>query len=173
MRAHQRRTVDLRRGQRLGHEDHVVPWSKPTRPAWMDEATYAGLPATVERREVRVRVTQRGFRTRVVLVATTLRDAQAFTKEELAGLYRARWHAALDRRAIKQTMQMDGLRCKTPEMVRKELWGPLLVYNLLRAAYGPGRPTAGDVATPGAPTRSAPDAGSLSQSIASAVPYAT
>jgi hypothetical protein len=100
----------------------------------MDEATYAGLPATVERREVRVRVTQRGFRTRVVLVATTLRDAQAFTKEELAGLYRARWHAALDRRAIKQTMQMDGLRCKTPEMVRKELWGPLLVYNLLRAA---------------------------------------
>jgi hypothetical protein len=38
MRAPQRRTGDLRRGQRLGHEDHGVPWSKPTRPAWMDEA---------------------------------------------------------------------------------------------------------------------------------------
>lgn len=134
MRLHQRRQVDFRRGQRLGCEDHVVPWPKPKRPAWMDEATYAGLPATIEMWELRVRVTQQGFRTRVVLVATTLLDAQAVTKEALAGLYRARWHAELDLRSIKQTMQMDVLRCKTPAMVRKEIWGHLLVYNLLRAA---------------------------------------
>ena len=112
----------------------MVSWTKPKRPAWMDEATYAGLPATVDMRELRVRVPQRGFRTRVVLVATTLLDAQAFAKEDLAGLYRARWHAELDLRSIKQTMQMDVLRCKTPAMVRKEIWGHLLVYNLLRAA---------------------------------------
>jgi Transposase DDE domain len=95
MRAHQRRAVDFRSGQRLGREDHVVSWTKPKRPAWMDEATYAGLPATVAVRELRVRVPQRGFRTRVVLVATTLLDAKVFAKEELAGLYRARWHAEL------------------------------------------------------------------------------
>jgi hypothetical protein len=85
-------------------------------------------------RELRVLVPQRGFRTRVVLVATTLLDAQVYPKEDLAGLYRARWHAELDLRSIKQTMQMDVLRCKTPAMVRKEIWGHLLVYNLLRAA---------------------------------------
>ena len=56
------------------------------------------------------------------------------TKEALAGLYRARWHAELDLRSRKQTMQMDIRRCKTPAMVRKELWGHLLVYNLIRAA---------------------------------------
>lgn len=134
MRLHQRRAVNLQCGRRLGREDHVVAWPKPKRPAWMDEATYAVLPATVEMRELRVRVLQRGFRTRVVLVATTLLDATVFTKEELAGLYRARWHAELDLRSIKQTMQMDVLRCKTPAMVRKEIWGHLLVYNLLRAA---------------------------------------
>jgi hypothetical protein len=133
MRAHQRRAVDFRRGQRLGHEDHILRWTKPKRPAWMDETTYAGLPATIEMRELRVRVTQRGFRTRVVLVATTLLDVEVFTKEELARLYRARWYAELDLRSIKQTMQMDVLRCKTPAMVRKEIWGHLLVYNLLRA----------------------------------------
>jgi hypothetical protein len=133
MRAHQRRVVDFQRGQRLGHEDHLIHWTKPKRPAWMDETTYAGLPATIEMRELRVRVTQRGFRTRVVLVATTLLDVEVFTKEELAGLYRARWYAELDLRSIKQTMQMDVLRCKTPAMVRKEIWGHLLVYNLLRA----------------------------------------
>src|SRR4029434_7087259 len=134
MRLHQRRQVDFRGGRRVGREDHVVSWAKPKRPAWMDEATYAGLPATVDIRCLRVCVPQRGFRTRVVLVATTLLDAQVYSKEDLAGLYRARWHAELDLRSIKQTMQMDVLRCKTPAMVRKEIWGHLLVYNLLRAA---------------------------------------
>ena len=71
MRLHQRRAVNFQCGRRLGQEDHVVAWPKPKRPAWMDEATYAVLPATVEMRELRVRVLQRGFRTRVVLVATT------------------------------------------------------------------------------------------------------
>jgi hypothetical protein len=134
MRLHQRRVANFQCGRRLGREDHVVAWPTPKRPAWMDEATYAVLPATVEMRELRVRVLQRGFRTRVVLVATTLLDAKVFTKEALAGLYRARWHAELDLRSIKQTMQMDVLRCKTPAMVRKEIWGHLLVYNLIRAA---------------------------------------
>jgi hypothetical protein len=100
----------------------------------MDEATYAGLPATVDIRVLRVRVPQRGFRTHVVLVATTLLEPQGYPKEDLAGLYRARWHAELDLRSIKQTIQMDVLQCKTPAMVRKESWGHLLVYNLLRAA---------------------------------------
>jgi hypothetical protein len=29
-------------------------------------------------------------------------------------------------------MQMDVLRCKTPELVRKELWTHILAYNLIR-----------------------------------------
>ena len=29
-------------------------------------------------------------------------------------------------------MQMDVLRCKTPAMVRKEIWAHLLAYNLIR-----------------------------------------
>jgi hypothetical protein len=134
MRLHQRRPVDFRGGRRVGREDHVVSWSKPKRPAWMDEATYAGLPATMDIRVLRVCVPQRGFRTRVVVLATTLLETQVYPKEDLAGLYRARWHAELDLRSIKQTMRMDVLRCKTPAMVRKEIWGHLLVYNLLRAA---------------------------------------
>jgi hypothetical protein len=86
MRLHQRRQVDFQCGRRLGREDHVVSWSKPKRPAWMDETTYAELPATVDIRELRVHVPQRGFRTRVVLVATTFLDAKVFAKEDIAGL---------------------------------------------------------------------------------------
>lgn len=133
MRAHQCRKVDFRRGRALGREDHVVVWVKPARPEWMDAATYAALPETLTVRELRVRVATPGFRTRRLVVVTTLLDAAQVPPAELAALYRARWQAELDLRSIKQALQMDVLRCQTPEMVRKELWAHLLVYNLIRA----------------------------------------
>jgi hypothetical protein len=132
-RLHQRRQGDFGGGRRVGRADQVVSWTTPKRPAWLDEAPYAGLPAALEIRGLRVCVPQRGFRTRVVVVATTLRETQGYPKEDLAGLSRARWHAELELRSITQTMQMDVRRCKTPAMVRKESWGHLLVSNLLRA----------------------------------------
>jgi len=91
MRLPQRRTADCQRGQRWGRAAQVVSWAKPTRPAWLDEATSSEGPAIMEMRAWRVRVTQWGGRTRVGLVATTWRDAAGVTKEEWAGLYRARW----------------------------------------------------------------------------------
>ena len=45
-----------------------------------------------------------------------------------------RWHAELDLRSLKQALQMDVLRCKTPESVRKELWAHILAYDLIRTA---------------------------------------
>ena len=65
-------------------------------------------------------------------MVTTLLDPEHTTKEDLALLYRARWNNELDLRSIKTTMQMDVLRCKSPEMVRKEIWAHLLAYNLIR-----------------------------------------
>jgi hypothetical protein len=131
-RLHQRRRTDFRSGRRLGREEHVVTWNKPPRPEWLDEAAYAALPATLAVREVRVRVRVAGFRTLLLVVATTLLDAAAFGREDIALLYRMRWYAELDLRALKQTLQMDILRCESPEMVRKEVWAHLLGYNLLR-----------------------------------------
>jgi len=133
VRLHQLRRCDLRRGRRLGPNEHVVTWPKPQRPDWMDEATYQALPAALELREVRVRVPQRGFRTKVVVVVTTLLDAEAYPAADLAELYRLRWHAELDLRSLKITLGMDVLRCKSPAMVRKEVWAHLLAYNLIRA----------------------------------------
>ncbi len=132
-RQHHRRKTDFRRGQRLGHEDHVVAWPKPVKPAWLDEATYAELPDELRVRELRVRVNRRGFRTRVFVVVTTLLDAVLYSAQDLADLYRQRWHCELDLRSIKVALGMDVLRCRTPEMVRKELWMYMLAYNLIRA----------------------------------------
>lgn len=131
-RLHQGRRADFRTGRRLGREDHVVVWAKPQRPQWMDKTAYAALPASLAVRELRVQVRVAGFRVRLLVVVTTLLDAQEMPAEDVALLYRMRWYAELDLRALKQTMQMDILRCQSAEMVRKEVWAHLLAYNLLR-----------------------------------------
>lgn len=141
---HARRKVDFRAGVRLGPEDHLVSWPKPRRrPDWMDEATFASLPATMTVRELRVRVMRAGFRTKVILIATTLTDAAEYPKQEIAALSRRRWQVELDIRSLKQSLAMDVLRCRTPEMVRKEIWAHLLAYNLIRGAMASAAASAG------------------------------
>lgn len=126
------RTANFRRGRHLGKEDHVVKWMKPEMPRSLDRNTHNALPDFLLVRECLIRVEQPGFRSRTVIIATTLLDPVKFTKEDLGQLYRARWNAELDLRSLKQTLQMDILRCKTPELVRKEIWTHILAYNLIR-----------------------------------------
>jgi hypothetical protein len=132
VRLHQRRTSDFRRGRRLGAGDHIVEWTRPSCPDWMDEATYARMPKSIEIREVAVRVAASGCRSESFVVVTSLLDAETYTARDIAALYGKRWLAELDIRTIKSTLGFDVLRCETPEMVRKELWVALLAYNLIR-----------------------------------------
>ncbi len=132
VRMHQSRHVDFRRGRRLGKYDHLVEWHKPQRPEWMDEETYAAIPEVLELREIRFQVIEPGRRVRKLTVVTTLVDPEEYSKEDIATLYGFRWHSELDIRSIKQTLGLDHVRCKSPSMVRKELWTTLLAYNLIR-----------------------------------------
>jgi hypothetical protein len=133
-RLHQLRDYDFRRGQHLGADDHVVLWQRPQRPAWMDAATHATMPLTLTMRELRMATGTPACRTPEVVVATTLTDAVTYSKDDIADLYHDRWHVEPDIRAIKQSLAMDQLRCRTPFMVEKELWVHFLGYNLLRKA---------------------------------------
>jgi len=63
---------------------------------------------------------------------TTLTDAGKYTKDEIAQLYGFRWNVELDIRSIKQSLNLGHLRCKSPEMVCRELWTTFLGYNLIR-----------------------------------------
>ena len=131
-RQHQARRTDFRSGKRLGNADHVVIWKRPVRPDWMDEETYATMPETLTVRELKVCVNIPGFRVRELIVVTTLIDAEQCPQEEIARLFRLRWHVELDLRNIKTSLQLDDLRGKTPEMVRREIWVHFLAYNLIR-----------------------------------------
>ena len=77
------------------------------------------------------------------VLVTTMHNARAVPKRELAALYARRWHIELDIRNIKTTLGMEVLRCMTPAMVEKELWVCLLAYNLIRLLMAQAAHTAG------------------------------
>jgi hypothetical protein len=131
-RLHQCRHSDFRRGRRLGPGDHLITWTRPKPPTWMSQEQYDRVPETLTLREVKFHVTVPGRRTRTLTIVTTLTDPKAYSREELAELYGFRWNVELDIRQIKQTLHLDHVRCKTPAMVRRELWVTLLAYNLIR-----------------------------------------
>jgi Transposase DDE domain len=119
--------------KRLGRKDQLVEYFKSKdRPKWMDPATYARLPKTLLVRELRFLTPQRGHRTRVITLVTTLLDSIAYPKEALAELYLSRWQIEVNFRHLKTTMGMEVLHCKSVEGVLKELYVFALAYNLIR-----------------------------------------
>ena len=128
---HVGRSADFRCGRRLGKKDHVVRWPKPF-VRWMDTQSRKALPDFLEVRECCISIQQPGFRSETIVVVTTLLDPIEFTKDEIAEIYFRRWNVELDVRSLKTVMQMEMLRCKTPELVRKEIWTHILAYNLIR-----------------------------------------
>lgn len=127
IREHQGRKSHLAHRRRLGERDHALTWGKPPRPRWMDAATYAGFAESLTLREVR---------DRRLAVVTSLAEPTQVVAAEVLRLYRSRWHIELDFRSIKAGMGMDILRCKSPDMIHKEIAAHLLGYNLIRHAMG-------------------------------------
>ena len=98
----------------------------------MDEETDAQIPERLELRELRDNIVVPGRRTHCIDVITTLIDAGVYTKEDIAALYGFRWNSELDIRSIKDSLNLGHVRCKSPEMVRREVWTTILGYNLVR-----------------------------------------
>ena len=134
-RKHQLRHSDFRCGQRLGPDDHLITWPKPKQcPDWMGPSEWQTLPDQITLREVRFVITGPGQRAKEVILITTLLDSVEVPRQDLEDLYERRWDIEVNLRSLKSVMQMDVLRTKTPEMVRKEVWTHLLAYNLIRTA---------------------------------------
>jgi len=124
--------TDFKKGTHLGVKDHIIHSKKPARkPVWMSKEAYLELPNELFVRE---------FAVNGVVYVTSLLKAKTYHKKELLELYELRWDVELDFRTIKTNMRMEMLRCKTAEMVNKEIAVNLLAYNLVcsniaRSAY--------------------------------------
>ena len=131
-RLHWARSANFRKGKRLGKRDHLITWKKPQKPRWILTDIFASLALTMTVREVMIHIPVKGFRTRIYVVVTTLLDAKEYPIADLAELYFRRWAVELYFRDIKITLGMDILRCKSPQMIHKELLMHIIAYNLIR-----------------------------------------
>ncbi|MGI9428880.1 MAG: IS4 family transposase, partial [Bythopirellula sp.] len=109
----------------------ILVWHRPQKPRGMTREQYRSYPERLLMREVTVDARDKNNRAKQFKVVTTILDL-SIDGQQIGSLYERRWDGELDIRSIKSTMQMDILRCKTPDMVHKEIWTHLLAYNLLR-----------------------------------------
>ena len=133
-RLHQGRKADFRVGRKLGKDDRLVVWQ---RPKWEESMGISreelkSLPETLTVRLVRITEIPKGFRSRTIVVATTLLDPIETPADEIRALYRDRWRAELNLQSIKSQLGMDILRGKSVDVVTKEIVMHLVTYNLIR-----------------------------------------
>jgi hypothetical protein len=132
-RLHQGRSADLRKGKRLGKNDRLFTWLKPVlKPRWLPQSWWKKVPLELTVRVLRFKLCRKGYRPESVTLVTTLLDPQKYPAQDLAELYARRWKIELWFRDIKTSMGMEILRCKSPQMVHKELEMFLMAYNFVR-----------------------------------------
>jgi hypothetical protein len=119
---------------KLGPDDLLITWERPlyTPKLSYSKEAWEALPPELFLRQIKVRVKHPGFRTQWFHIVTTLLDATRYPAEELAELYFKRWDVELFFRDVKTTMGLDILRCRTPEMIRKEILMYFIAYNCVR-----------------------------------------
>jgi hypothetical protein len=92
---------------------------------------WEALPQSLNVRIIRY---QTDGRNEEITIITTLLDQERYPARSIAELYGYRWNCELDLRSIKTVLGMEELRCKNPEMLRREIYIYFLAYNLVRAA---------------------------------------
>jgi hypothetical protein len=128
------RRIDWRRGQRLGANERLVLWPKGRqKPPYLTAQEWAALPSALPVRVIRLRVQQKGFRTRELVLVTTLLDAAVYPATEIAAAYLRRWRLEMCLDDLKTTLGLDALRCLKPTTVHRELLMLLIAHNLTRA----------------------------------------
>jgi hypothetical protein len=120
--------------KRLGKHDQIVKWKRPViKAAWMSAEQWEAMPQWLELRELRYTLSNKGQRTHVVTIATTLLDPVLYPKEAIAALYDTRWRVETRFSELKTTLKMRKVKAKSEDGVRKELAAYCLVYNMVRA----------------------------------------
>ena len=146
LRGSRARVINSRQGHRLGKNERLLTWSRHSESSRsLSPEEFASLPTTLTVRALRFDTRVKGFRSRRILAATTLRDSRKYPLEQIAALYGDRWTVEPRIREVKTTLQMEIVRGQSKDIVRKEIYMHFVAYNLIRAlmrqaAQDHGRP---------------------------------
>ena len=120
--------------KKLAKNDLLIHWKRPPwyKKAPLPKEEWEQLPEELLLRQIKVDVDQSGFRVKSFYIITTLLDPIIYPAKDLAQLYYRRWSVELFFRDLKTTTKMEILRCKSPEMIRKEVLMHFIAYNTIR-----------------------------------------
>lgn len=137
--------VKFRTVKRFSRRDRLVEWKMPTGPRWRG----SGLPQSIRLRVIDYQL--QGFRPSAVV--TNVLDPQQISRDEWVhvttqsevgrpldrdvrlrqGLYHRRWEIETSFHEMKVTQKMESsLRSHTPESIRYEVAGHVVLYLLIR-----------------------------------------
>lgn len=134
--ASRHRSLDWRKGKKLGSNERLVTWHKPVqipRGTNLDAAQWAALPASISIRLIRFNYENRAGEKVVMVLATTLTDSLLHPWEELSDLYAMRWDIELKLRDLKTTLKLERFEVRSPDMAEKTLQMVMIAQNLIRA----------------------------------------
>jgi hypothetical protein len=118
--------------QILGKKDQIVEWFRGSKLSWMSRQEHNALPTSLVLRELQYHVSEKGFRTSTITIVTTLLDNKKYPAKEIAALYFKRWSIETNINYLKTTMNMEVLKTKTADNIRKQILVFCIVYNLVR-----------------------------------------
>ena len=118
----------IRLGRPLGKDEWIVPLDLclQLRRKYNDSS----LPQTLWVRLIRVKF-WRGMRLKTLWLVTTLMDPVEYPAAEVAQEYRRRWGIEGRIGSLKTTLEMNVLRSKSPDAVRREVGSIILGHNLV------------------------------------------
>ena len=111
--------------RKLGRQDRII--AIKTSPQARKQCP--GLPDDIEVRQVR-----KTIKGKEVVILTSMTDPLRYPSADIVDLYGHRWEIEVGYREMKSSLLNNAftLRSKKADMVKQELWGLLLSYNILR-----------------------------------------
>jgi len=117
--------ADFTQGEILGKNDHIITLKKPRKnPDWMSDEEIKNIPKELRIREIKI-----GGK----ILVTTILSKKETSAKTIRSLYKERWNIEIDFRNIKITLGLTTFKCKSPEMIIKEMWTHFLAYNIIRS----------------------------------------
>lgn len=136
MRLHQarKRSLDWKKGTKLGKNDRLYIWKKPTKPAPGSKLSiddWERLPETMHVRISRFKYQKRDGKVEWMYLASNLIDPKEYPYDDICQVYHDRWVIELKFRDVKTMLKMEFIRAKTPDLANKTIQVLQLCYNLI------------------------------------------
>lgn len=125
--------------RKISENDTIVKWERGSNRKSVLYNEPKEMETEIELRKIDIIDPQNPAR--IMTIYTTLLDEQRYPAVDIISLYFKRWEIEISFRQIKSILKMEYLRGKSVDMVKKEIYAHLILYNIIRKMIREETPT--------------------------------